>query len=101
MKTIKGIYYDLNESTYVSVQGDFKFYFSSQFYNDKFEQGLQRYINNETLKVKIRYDHRISLDDLLCLSFYKKIEKRGYRVEYNKTPVNPNSLLMTCKIIRL
>lgn len=101
MKTIKGIYYDLNESTYFSVQGDFKFYFSSLFYKEKFEQEIQSYINNETLKIKIKYDHKITLDDLFYLSFYKKIEKRGYRVEYNNSSINPNSLLMTCKIVRL
>ena len=101
MKTIKGIYYDLNESTYVSIVGEFRFYFSSQFYKDKFDQELDHYINNETLKVKIKYDHKIKLDDLFTLSFYKKIEKRGYRVEYNNQPINPNSLFMTCKIVRV
>lgn len=100
MKTIKGIYYDLTESTYISVQGSFKFYFSSLFYKQKFDQELQKYINQETLKLKIKYDHKIGCDDLFMLSFYKQVEKRGYRVEHNQTILNPNTLMFVCKIVR-
>ena len=100
MKTIKGIYYDLNESTYTSVHSDFKFYFSSLFYKEKFDQGIQSFINQETLKLKIKYGHKVSCDDLFYLSYYKQIEKRGYKVECNKTILNPNSLMLMCKIVR-
>ena len=101
MKTVKGIYYDLCESTYTDQQGGYKFYFSSQFYKDKFKENLQSYINQETLKVKIKHDLNVLLDDLLMLSYYKKIEKRGFRVEFNGSPINPNSLMMICKIVRV
>lgn len=76
------IFYELEDSPFSLSIGDFKFYFSSLFYKNKFKRIYEEFIKNETLKLNIRYNGNIELNNMLLLSIYKKIEKRGFRVIY-------------------
>lgn len=85
MKTVRGIYYDLSESEYVynySFNKNFKFYFSSSFLMNKFQDELENYIKYETARLRQRYHVYVDMMDLLCIALYLKIEKRGFYVEY-------------------
>lgn len=82
MKTIRGIYYNLNESEYSFKYENFTFYFSSQFYLDKFIKTYPTYLKDETIKLKSKYKCHIYCDVMLLLNLYKNIEKRGYKVIY-------------------
>lgn len=83
MKTINGIYYDLNESDYTFQYGKLLFTFSSQFYLDKFKNEHSEYIKNETLKLNSKYNCNLYCDEMLLIDLYKKIEKRGFKVLYD------------------
>ena len=39
-------------------------------------------MRNETLKLNVRYKMIVYADEMLLLSFYKQIEKRGFKVKY-------------------
>lgn len=74
--------YELEDSPFFLRIDDFMFYFSSSFYKNKFEDGYKEYIRSETLKLNVRYKMIVDADEMLLLSFYKMVEKRGFKVKY-------------------
>lgn len=88
MKTRRGIYYNLEESPYITKFEDFRFHFSSQFYRNKFETLLPDYIKEETEKIKKKYKIDIDFNKILSFNLYRKIEKRGCYCEYYNNSVN-------------
>lgn len=76
------IYYNIEESTIKFKYNDFTFYFSSQFYYDKFKKLYAKYIKDETNKLNVKYGSKFIIDEMLLISLYKRIEKRGFRIEY-------------------
>ena len=74
--------YELEDSPFFLRLNDFMFYFSSDFYLKKFEKEYKDYIRCETLKLNVRYKMIVYADDMLLLSLYKMIEKRGFKVKY-------------------
>lgn len=85
MKTKRGIYLDINESDITFKEdNDIVFYFSSEFNKKRFISSYKDYIKNETLRVNTRYDVNSEFDLLYEIALYKKIEKRGFKIEYNK-----------------
>ncbi len=77
MKTRRNIYYNLEESPYITKFNNYRFSFSSRFYQNKFENELLNYIKEESEKFKKKYNAKINLTDLLAFNLYRKIEKRG------------------------
>lgn len=88
MKTRRNIYYNLEESPYISKFKDFKFVFSSNFYRIKFEESLSNYIREESAKLKKRYSVEIDFEDILAFNLYRKIEKRGCYCIYSNNELN-------------
>lgn len=72
--------YDLTNSEYYAKVDKYIFYFSSEFNKNRFLEGYINFSINETNKLKARYHVGISINDYLLIVFYKKIEKRGFRV---------------------
>lgn len=91
------IYYDLTKSEFVVRYDEFEFYFSSQFYKNKFLEMHIDYVRDETLKLASRFKCGIYADSLLLLELYKKIEKRGFYVKYNGIVINSNYYI-NCKL---
>ena len=85
MKTANGIELNLAISQYKSVYEGFTFYFSSLFYKRKFDSTLETYLELETSKIINKYKININPRIYLAISYYKKIEKRGF---YVKSPEN-------------
>ena len=83
MKTARGIYVDLNESTYIYKYNKLTFYFSSQLYLNKFKKRVRKYVKDESLKIGLKYNANIIDNVMFALSLYKQIEKRGFKVKYN------------------
>lgn len=77
------IYYDINKSTYVYKTNYFDFYFSSQFYLNKFKINYIDYIENEQDKVKVKLGQDVNFIKIFLLEYYKKVEKRGFKVYDN------------------
>ena len=84
MKTKNGIYLDLKESEYKINYNGLIYYFSSELYMYKFKNNVKQFIIEETAKLKAKYKINIYLDTMITLSFYKKIEKRGFRILYKE-----------------
>ena len=82
MKTINGIYLDLKESEYKINYNGLIYYFSSELYMYKFKNNVKQFIVEETAKLKTKYKINIYFDTMLTIAYYKKIEKRGFRIVY-------------------
>lgn len=85
MKTRNNIYYNLEESPFITKFNNFRFSFSSKFYQNKFEENLLTYIKEESDKFKNKYNININLTELLAFNLYKKIEKRGCYCIYKQS----------------
>lgn len=78
------VYTDINKSNYkFTFKDELTFYFSSEFYLNKFTNEFVEYLNNETIKLRIKYNCVVTADEMILLTLYRKIEKRGFRVYYN------------------
>lgn len=80
MVTKNGIELDLRKTKYSYEFGEYIFYFSSKLYMKKFKEGVLNYIILESAKITNKYKIKINITNYLSVSFYKKIEKRGFRV---------------------
>ena len=89
------IYNDIDESIYNIEIGDMKFYFSSQFYLEKFKNEYETYLKEETDKLRIKFKCNINADNMILILLYKKIEKRGFRVEYKNIRLVDNYFIFT------
>ena len=76
------VYYELDNTPFFLRIKDFMFYFSSNFYLEKFKNTMEEYLKIETLKLNSKYKMIVYADEMLLLSLYKMIEKRGFRVKY-------------------
>lgn len=83
MKTVKGIYLNLNESDYCFNFKGLSFYFSSKMYMEKFKENVLYFVEQETIKFEVKYKMTINLDLYFMLVLYNRIEKRGFRVYDN------------------
>lgn len=77
---MKRVEYNLNQSEYFFKTMNLKFYFSSVFNKRRFESNYKYYIEEETNKLQARFHVNLNIDKFLLVAFYKKIEKRGFRV---------------------
>lgn len=98
MVTVNGIFNDIDESTYFSEVDNYKFYFSSLSYKNKFETRLAEYITTEEKKLELKFNTKINAKLLLMFDLYRKLEKRGFRVE-NNSKVLKESPLFNLEII--
>lgn len=79
--TNRGVYLDIYTSPLYYDFENLRFYFSSQFYVNSFTDKLYNYILEEQLKFESRYLCKISQKGFFAIRLYKRIEKRGFRVE--------------------
>lgn len=92
MKTKNGIELNIKESKFNFTINNIKFYFSSELYMNKFKNEYKIFIDMETIKLKNKYRINIKADLMLLISFYKKIEKRGFYIKNleNNEEINDN-----------
>lgn len=77
---MKRVEYDINKSEYYFKVNKLTLFFSSKFNKTRFENGFIAYVTEETNKIKAKYKVDINLTNYLLLAYYKKIEKRGFKV---------------------
>lgn len=77
---MKRVEYDISKSEYYSKVNDMIFYFSSEFNKRRFENNFYLFVEEETNKLKVKYKVNLDIYNYLVVVFYKKIEKRGFRV---------------------
>lgn len=92
MVTKNGVCLDLKTSEYKIVKFGLIFYFSSRLYLDKFMNNVDKYIEEETLKLKNKYKIECNYEVYLAISYYKKIEKRGFYIydDINRNEIKSN-----------
>lgn len=93
MKTARGVYLNIEESTYFLVIDDFKLYFSSLFYLNKYKEVIEEYIRHKNAVLSNICNAKIEARKLLILELYKKIEKRGFLVYYKYEKLNDNKFI--------
>lgn len=80
MRRSERVYHDLTESKEFVEMLETRFYFSSSFNKDRFLNGYQNYIKEEEDKIIAKYNVIISVRYYLLISYYLKIEKRGFYI---------------------
>lgn len=83
--TKAGIYLNLDESTYKTKKFGLLFYFSSMFYMEKFNKNVEKYVEIENIKLANKTKLVINFSKLFAISYYQKVEKRGFRIKDIKT----------------
>ena len=79
--TQNGIQLKLKESTFTFLIDDINFYFSSEFYLNKFKNEITDYVFSESIKLKNKYKVKVFGRIFFAVSLYKKIEKRGFYIK--------------------
>lgn len=74
------VYNDINDSNYCVELDKIKIYFSSEFNKERFLKGYEEYVKEENLKIQNKYKVNIIANYYLLFSYYKRIEKRGFRI---------------------
>lgn len=82
------VYLDINETEYKYLYRGFIFYFSSKFYMEKFKNNVENFIKEETLKLNNKYKVKVDIPVILSFSYYKQIEKRGFKIVDDITKSN-------------
>lgn len=72
------IYLNLLDSTYIHKIYNISLYFSSKFYLEKYKKEVNRYVEQESARLRIRYNCNVNLQRMLVIAYYKKVEKRGF-----------------------
>lgn len=81
MKTYYGTYLDIDESDIFCIYDNYKLYFNSEYIKNKYVREVDDYVYIEECKIKGRYNFDIDLHNYFAIVFYKKIQKKGFRVE--------------------
>lgn len=93
------VYNDINDSTYSYDVGKITLYFSSNFNKERFIKGYQTFIKEENAKIENKYHVKILANYYLLISYYKRIEKRGFRIENSITKARVNeNLTFICEL---
>lgn len=83
------IYNNIEESDYFLTYKDYKFYFSSKFYMNKYIKLLNEIFDKNKIIMLKRYlivnneKFENMVDSILFIYIYQITEKRGFRVYYN------------------
>ena len=94
-KTKRGIYHNLNDSTYSTSNNEVEYFFSSVFYLDKF---MEEYYKNR-VEIRKRLGRvidctNLNFDLLADFHLYKSIEKRGFRISIKGCDVSWQNCLL-------
>ena len=90
MKTIRGVYHDIEESDIYLQVDNFYLYFSSNFLKGKFVGLYDKYyekVNKMFTKI-----YEMDYTSIIIISLYKNVEKRGFRVYYNDRRIFENQI---------
>lgn len=94
MKTRRGIYWNIRESNISYQTEGITFYFSSQFNKIRFEKDYQTFVTTESNKLFNKYRVPFNFNLFLLMSFYRHIEKRGFRVEVDNKNIYFNDVII-------
>ena len=101
MLTRNGICLNIEESEYKILKFGLVFYFSSEFYLQKFKNNVDNFVTTESLKMKNKYQINSNLELYFAISYYKKIEKRGFYIydDVTKKSITKENLILVNTLI--
>lgn len=88
------IYYDIDESDIKLEYNNLVFYFSSDFNLNRYQNKIIDFITLENYKLKAKYNIKVDFSEMLLISYYTKIEKRGFRIYKKQTDLLNNKLCL-------
>ena len=101
MLTRNGICLNIEESEYKILKFGLVFYFSSELYLQKFKNNVDNFVNLETLKMRNKYQVNFNFELYFAISYYKKIEKRGFYIydDVTKKSITEENLILVNTLI--
>jgi hypothetical protein len=91
--TKKGIYHNLKESKYTVSNSEIVFYFSSEFYLNKFLDGYRENRNKFKKRLgNLLVDSPLNLNVVADICYYQEIEKRGFFVRLMRAKISKDDL---------
>lgn len=90
MKTLRGVYHNIEESDICLQVSNFFLYFSSNNIRRKYNALYDEYY--EKVNNKLNRIYVMDYTSLIIISLYKKVEKRGFRVYYKDRRIIENEL---------
>ena len=81
---MKNVFLNIDDSGIFYRYQNYKFYFSSRATRERFIKKLESFINEETMKFKIKYKVEINEESfklMFAFVLYSKTEKRGIKIE--------------------
>lgn len=90
MKTLRGVYHNIEESDIYLMVDNFVLYFSSDTLKGKFIARFDEYYRKMDEKLKAIYD--TDYLPLILITFYKRVEKRGFKVYYKNKRITEHSV---------
>ena len=94
MRRSEKVYHDLTESTEFVELLETRFYFSSSFNKERFLNGYETFIKEEEDKIIAKYKINISIRFYLLMSYYIRIEKRGFYITKYSTLSNNYDIIL-------
>lgn len=95
MRRSEKVYYDLTESNEYVELLETRFYFSSSFNKERFLNGYETFIKEEEDKIIAKYGIKISMRYYLLMSYYTRIEKRGFYIAKYSTLSKNYDIILT------
>lgn len=90
MKTLRGVYHNIEESDIYLMVGNFVLYFSSNNIRRKYSSLYDEYY--QKVNEKLNKIYIMDYTPIIVISLYKRVEKRGFRVYYKDRRIIDNSL---------
>ena len=90
MKTLRGVYHNIEESDIYLEVNNFILYFSSSSIKGRFIAKYDEYyrkVNNTFSKI-----YNTDYLPIILITLYKKVEKRGFKVYYKDRRITENSI---------
>lgn len=75
------VYHNIMDSDISVTTHGYTFYFSSEWYKERFERQKDDYAEQRNIRFNSRKRVKISLEDYFILLLYCNIETRGFKVE--------------------
>lgn len=101
MKTSRGIYLNIDESIYYYEYKNLKFYFSSKFNLKRFSEKVDEFVKKETYNLQIKFQNPVYIDEFLAIVFYRKIERRGFRIQEAISDKRIKNAIIKCNVLKV
>lgn len=99
MLSANGVCYELPESPYKVVLGDFDFRFSTRRHAEKFQEKLEGHLSWLLDSMSRRFHVRLACAELAYVHLYRQVERMGFAVYIGERLYRkPEDIPFTCEV---